>query len=92
MEMNIVENRKSKLILEIKGTDHTICNSLKGELYNDEHVKVSTYSIKHPLITTPKVIVETDNEETPKNALSGAIARLKKNNERFKKEFLKDIK
>jgi hypothetical protein len=33
------------------------------------------------------MIVETDGEESPRNALINAVQRLQKNNAKFKKEF-----
>ena len=85
MELNVIENKKNRLVFVLKGTDHSICNILKAELWNDEHIKVATYSIKHPLIGSPEFIVETDGEVTPKAAINGAINRLKKTSERFRK-------
>lgn len=87
MEIKILDDKKSKLIIEIKGTDHTLCNALKKELWNDKHVKIATYSIRHPHISVPRMIVETDGEESPKNALINAVERLHKTNTKFKKEF-----
>ena len=92
MEIKILDDKKNKLIIEIKGTDHTLCNALKSELWNDKHIKIATYSIRHPQISVPQMIVETDGEETPKNALMGAIQRLQKINAKFKKEFMEGIR
>ena len=87
MEVKILDDKKNRLMLEIKGADHTICNALKTELWNDKHVKIATYSIRHPQISIPQLIVETDGELSPKNALINAVQRLHKTNEKFKKEF-----
>ena len=92
MEIKILDDKKNKLIVEVKGSDHTLCNALKTELWNDKHVKIATYSIRHPQISVPQVIVETDGEESPRNALINAIDRLHKTNSKFKKEFLKEIR
>jgi len=92
MEIKILDDKKNKLIIEINGAGHTLCNALKSELLNDKHVKIATYSIRHPQISFPQVIVETDGEVTPKNALINAVQRLHKVNEKFKKEFAKEIK
>ena len=92
MEIRIIDDKKNKLIIEVKGADHTLCNALKTELYNDKHVKIATYSIRHPQISVPQVIVETDGEESPRNALMNAAERLHKINARFKKEFLKEVR
>ena len=87
MEIKILDDKKNKLIIEVKGADHTLCNALKAELWNDKHVKIATYSIRHPQISLPQIIVETDGEESPKNALINAVERLHKANAKFKKEF-----
>ena len=92
MEIKILDEKKNKLMLEIKGVDHTLCNALKTELWNDKHVKIATYSIRHPQISVPQIIVETDGEVSPKNALINAVQRLHKTNERFKKEFSAPIR
>ena len=92
MEIKILDDKKNKMIAEIKGTDHTLCNAIKTELWNDKHVKIATYNIRHPQISVPQMIVETDGEESPRNALMNAVERLHKTNAKFKKEFLKEVR
>ena len=92
MEIQILDDKKNRLMIEVKGADSTLCNALKTELYNDKHVKIATYSIRHPQISVPQFIVETDGEESPKNALINAVQRLQRNNAKFKKEFLREMK
>ena len=92
MEIKILDDKKNKLMLEVKGVDHTLCNALKTELWSDKHVKIATYSIRHPQISMPQLIVETDGEVSPKNALINAVQRLHKTNEKFKKEFSSAIR
>ena len=92
MEIKILDDKKNKLIVEVKGADHTLCNALKSELLNDKHVKIATYSIRHPQISVPQMIVETDGDISPKNATINAVQRLHKVNEKFKKEFATAIR
>ena len=92
MEIKVLDDKRNRLIIEVKGTDHTLCNAIKTELWNDKHVKIATYSIRHPQISIPQIIVETDGEVTPKNALINAVQRLHKVNEKFKKEIVKEVK
>ena len=92
MEIKILDDKKNKLVVEVNGTDHTLCNAIKTELWNDKHVKTATYSIRHPQISVPQMIVETDGEESPKNALINAVQRLQKSNAKFKKEFSSEIR
>ena len=86
MKISSIEDKKNRYVFEIEGMGHTYLNMIKNELWNDDHVKVATYNIKHPHIGKPKFILETDGDESPKAALSGAVSRLKKLSERFKKE------
>ncbi len=92
MEIKILEDKKNKLIFESEGLEHTFCNMIKKELWNDSHVKIATYSVRHPSVSRPKMIIETDGSETTRNALLAAVQRLKKVNEKFKKEFSKDVR
>ncbi len=92
MEIKVIEDKKNKFVFEIDGVGHTFCNILKKELWNDKSVKIATYNIMHPLVSKPKMIIETDGSKNPRKALDDAVKRLKKTNEKFKKEFLKEVK
>ena len=89
MELNILEDQKTRMILEIKGETHTFCNALKKELWNDKNVKAAGYNIDHPFVGSPKLVVETSTSETPKKAILEAVKRLRKTSEGFKKEISK---
>lgn len=91
MELKILEEKKNRIVFETKDMQHGILNALKNELYNDKHVKISTYSIKHPLVGSPKMILETDGAD-PRDTLKKAADRLKKVNENFRKDFVKEVK
>ena len=92
MEIKILDDKKNKLIFEVKGADHTLCNVLKSELLNDKHIKIATYGIRHPMISVPQMTVETDGEATPRSVLSSAVQRLHKVNEKFLGSFKAEIK
>ena len=89
--MTIIEEKKNRLYIEVKGVGHTLCNALKTELNNDDHVKVATYAIRHPEISNPKMIVETDGAD-PRKVIASAVQRLKKLNEKIKKEVAKEVR
>ena len=88
MEVKIIEDKKKRLVFDLKGEDHTLCNALREELWNDKSITVSAYNISHPLVGIPRFIVETDGKKQPKKALKDAIKRLKKKNS----EILKKVK
>ena len=85
MEVNIIEDKKNRLVFEIKGEGHTLSNAIRKELWNDEHVNTATYAIEHPLIEVPHFVLETDGAD-PKKTLSAAAKRLQKQVEKIKSE------
>lgn len=89
VEINFIDEKKNKASVEFENADHLLLNSLKGELWNDEHVKVSGYRIKHPLIAKATMTIETDSAENPRKALTDAAKRLKKINEKISKDIIK---
>jgi DNA-directed RNA polymerase subunit L len=86
MELILIEDNKNKLIVDIKGAGHALCNAIKKELWNDKDVKAAAYNVEHPLVGIPRMIVETSGKEARKAVLD-AISRLKKQNTEFKKKF-----
>jgi len=82
MELTVIENTKNKLLLELKGYDHTFCNMIKEELWNDSDVKISAYRIKHPLVSVPEFIVETTKTKAI-DAFLDSIKRIKSLNKKF---------
>ena len=92
MEIKVLEEKKSKLHIEIVGAGHTLCNALKQELLNDEHVKIATYSVRHSQTSNPKMIIETDSDVEPKKAIASAITRLKRTTEKFRKDIKEEVK
>jgi len=85
MELNILEEKKNRLVFELKGEGHTLSNALRKELWNDSHVKIATYTIEHPSIELPRFVVETDGVD-PKKALADAVKRLQKTLDKVKSE------
>jgi DNA-directed RNA polymerase subunit L len=89
MEIIVVEETPKKLIFELKGEGNTVLNALKNTLWQNKHVKVATYSIEHPLVGVPKMIVETDGEVKPRKALLEAAEKLQKDADKLKKDLAK---
>ncbi len=91
MEINILEESKNRLVVEIKGESHALCNAVKTELWNNKKVKITGYNIAHPLIGVPKLIIETESGN-PKDILMEAVKNVKKDSESFLKAFTKIAK
>lgn len=88
MEIKVLEKAKNLLKIEIVGEDHTFCNALRKELWNDKDVKVSGYELSHSLVSKPILIVETTSKN-PKTALLDAVKRLRGSNDDMRSVFKK---
>lgn len=86
MELKILKDEKNKIEFEIIGEDHTFCNSIRDELWDQEDVEISAYNIKHPLISNPVMLVETSKGD-PKKSLQSSIVSLKKKIKEIKDNF-----
>lgn len=71
------------MLIAIEGSSHELCGPLKKELWNDKHVKLAGYHIKHPLIGVPYLLVETDGAD-PRKVLVAAATRLDKAADKLK--------
>ena len=91
MEVKIIEDAGSKIVFEIEGATHTLCNSLKQELWNDDTVAVAGYNINHPLVGKPKFVLETKKGDA-KKAVEAAIKRLEKTFDDLGKQASKELK
>ena len=91
MEINIVDEKKNRLVFELHGEDATFCNILKEELNNDKDVTPVSYRENHPLLKISIITVETKNADPRKSVLE-AVKRLKSLNSEFEKELKKKLK
>lgn len=85
MEFKVLEESKNRLVFQLIGESHTLCNALKEELKKVSGVELATYKIDHPLIGVPEFLLETKGIE-PRKALKEALKSLKKKAEEFHKE------
>jgi DNA-directed RNA polymerase subunit L len=86
MELEVKEQSKNKILVNIKGEDHTFCNILVKRLQQNPDVKVAVYKIDHPLTRVPALMVETASGDV-KKALTDAVKELKKEFSAFQKAF-----
>ena len=66
MELKILEEKKGKMVFELIGSTHTLCNMLKTELWSSKGIKSASYVIRHPLVGHPEFIVESDKKDFEK--------------------------
>lgn len=83
MEVTILKEDKNTLEVELKGENHTFCNALREALWTVNDVEIASYTIKHPLVTHPILLVKTKSGK-PRKALQDAISTLKKRNKELK--------
>lgn len=83
MEISILKEEKNILEVELKGETHTLLNALRQALWNLDDTELASYTIKHPLVTSPVLVIRTKNGK-PRKALSDVITLLKKQNKEFK--------
>jgi len=89
MKVNVLEDKKDTLVVEIEGERHTIPNLIRESLWQDDSVVLAAYEKKHPSLGSPKVIV---NAKDPRKALVSAIKRSEAETKEFLEEFEKAVK
>lgn len=89
MEIKVLESSNKRLKIELVGEDHTLANVIRKELWEDKHIEAAGYSIEHPLVSNPILLVETNGKEDPKKVLLNAVENLKKKNKEILDEFSK---
>lgn len=89
MKINILEEKKDTLVVEIEGERHTIPNLVRESLWEDDSVTLAAYEKKHPSLGSPKIIVHAKD---PRKALVSAIKRSEAQTKDFLEEFEKAVK
>jgi DNA-directed RNA polymerase subunit L len=87
MEIKVFESTKKRLVFELIGADHTLCNALKKALWEDPSVRAAAYNIAHPLIGIPKFVVETNGQKDAADVVKAAANKIKKYNKDFLAHF-----
>ena len=88
MEINILEEDKKRLEIELVGEDSTLCNVLKDELWRDDSVEVAASKVDHPLVSNPTLLVEV-NKKNSRDVLLNAADSLQSKFKELKEEFNK---
>jgi DNA-directed RNA polymerase subunit L len=80
-KMKILKDTKKELEIEITGETHTLCNTLRKTLMEDEDVEAAAYVIDHPIIGEPKLYIKAKN---PRKSLKKAAETVKSRCDEFK--------
>ena len=91
MKINWIAEEKTHLEFELQGEDHTFCNAIRRELWEGDDLNLAAYRIAHPLVSEPKLVVDTQKSDA-KKALLAAIDSLRKKNKTLKESFQKALK
>ncbi len=83
--MKIINEEPEKLVLEITGETHTICNILRKRLMSQEDIYASAYEITHPLIGEPEFEVHSPS---PRESLIKASQEVKDEAYEFKEALI----
>lgn len=87
MELKIIEKGKHKIKVEVGGEDHTFCNLLVRELWEDKDTEITGYSVKHSLVDQPVLTLESKKDVI--NSLGDAVKRIHQKNKDFLTSFKK---
>lgn len=83
MKLTVLENVGGKLVLEVKGENHTFLNLLRDTAWGAGS-RQSSYMIEHPYLSEPKLIIRADN---PKKVLDNSAQAIIDSAKEFEKEF-----
>ena len=83
MEVNVLKEDKELIELEITGEDHTLCNIIRDELWNEEDTSFASYNLKHALISEPILTIKTKKGK-PRKAVLDAVESLKNKTKELK--------
>ncbi|MGQ9759516.1 MAG: RpoL/Rpb11 RNA polymerase subunit family protein [Candidatus Methanomethylicaceae archaeon] len=87
MSVRVIKKDKERLELELKDEDHTMGNLLRTVLLLDKHVKQAGYQVIHPLTGGIKLVVHTDGEESPMEALMNALSKIEEDAKELQERF-----
>jgi len=83
MDLEVIEQTENKLVIEIKGEDHTLLNLLREAAWR-AGADQAAYMREHPYLTEPKLIIRGKN---PKRILQKAIQLVIDDLKEAKQEF-----
>lgn len=89
MLVKVLKNEKDHLEVEIANV--TVAELVRSELWNDTSITAAAWKREHPS-KNPVLIVNTDGKKAAKKALTEALERITKLNEKVMAEAKKALK
>ncbi|TDA31411.1 MAG: DNA-directed RNA polymerase subunit L [Hadesarchaea archaeon] len=90
MKLEGIEKEGRTLRFKVVGEDHTLCNLLRKEMYEDENVEAAAYRIEHPLLSQPEFYLRVKRGK-PEEALLKALKRLEGKLEKLEEKFRTEL-
>ncbi len=88
MNIEFLEEEKTKIKFSIIGENHEVLNLIRKELFEDDSIEFAGYKIDHPLKGKAIFTVST-KRKAPKKAVKDAIERLKEHLSQMESELKK---
>ena len=90
MDLRVIDNTDTELVIEIGGESHTFLNVLKGALLEGEGVAAATYDMNPEQSggqTEPILTVKTEGGTDPLDALESAVVTVEEETTAFREAF-----
>ena len=88
MDLNVVEKKKEKIVVEVRKESHTLLNLVREKSWK-AGAKQAAYMLEHPYLVQPKIVVSAKD---PKKVLKGAAQLIADEAKEFSKEFSRALK
>lgn len=90
MDLRVIDNEPTELVIEIGGEDHTFLNVLKGALLETDGVAAATYDMNPEQSggqTEPILTVKTEEDTDPLDALEAAAETVSEESSALREAF-----
>ncbi len=88
MDIKVLEKKKGRLVIEVRGEGHTLLNLLREKAWNSK-AKQASYMIEHPYMAQPKIIIKADD---PVKVMKSAVQQVADEAKEFDREFSRALK
>lgn len=91
MKVSKEKGEENALVLKLEGEEHSFPNAMRELLWEDKNVDFAAYTVEHPKLVPPKLIVRMKKGD-PEKAVIEAAKTLEKMSGDFKKLISKEKK